>query len=58
MPASTTVSPKAKRAAKEVLRNLNDRRGIRQALDECDAEVIKELTAELAAIIEKEMATK
>ena len=53
-----TVSPQAKLAAKEVLRNLNDRRGIRQALDECDAGIIKELTETIAAIIEKEMAKK
>ena len=33
-----TVSPQAKLAAKEVLRNLNDRRGIRQALDEGEGE--------------------
>lgn len=35
---------------------LKGRSGIRQALDSCDSDIIKELTQTLAEIIEKKMA--
>jgi hypothetical protein len=38
-------------AAKNILSDLGGRRGIRQALDECDDEVMQEITASIEAII-------
>lgn len=53
---SDAIAKKAKRAAKAVFADLSDRRGFRQALDECDADVIKEIKTTIADIIAKEMA--
>lgn len=52
---NATPSAAAKKAAKAVMTELKDRRGIRQAIDDCDSDVIKELTTTLAQIIDKQM---
>lgn len=51
----TTPSAAAKKAAKSVMTELKGRRGIGDALEECDSDVIKELTKTLAEIIDKQM---
>ena len=42
------IAKKSQRAAKAILNDLEGRRGIRQALEECDAETIKEIKTTIA----------
>ena len=48
-----TVSPNAEAAAKEILENLKDRRGLRQEIEHFDDDVVEELINTIASIIDK-----
>lgn len=61
MVADTTTNKdahikKSKKAATAVLAELSGRSGFRQALDECDAGIVREIKDTLARIIAQEMA--
>ena len=49
------IAKKSQRAAKAILTDLEGRRGIRQAVDECDAETIKEIKTTIANLVYEEM---
>ena len=49
------IAKKSQRAAKAILTDLEDRRGIRQALEECDAETIEEIKTTIANLVYEEM---
>lgn len=53
----TTPRAKAKRILAAIMADLTDRRGIRQAFEGIDDEVMAELRETLIAIIEKELAS-
>ena len=49
------IAKKSQRAAKAILTDLESRRGIRQALEECDAETIEEIKTTIANLVYEEM---
>ena len=52
------VSKKAKKAALAIIRDLIDRRGLRQAWDSIDADIRKEIQSTWAALIDAETGEK
>ena len=49
------IAKKSQRAAKAILTDLEGRLGIRQALEECDAETIEEIKTTIANLVYEEM---
>ena len=52
------MSEQAKKAVRAIIRDLSDRRGLRQEWDLIDEDIRREIRAEWAALIDKAFKTK